>query len=216
MLFYRFVWWTVAQVSRALYRVKIVGGEKLPKKGAYIVAPSHRSMMEILFVALITQRRLRYMGKESVFKLPVLGTIFRWLGGFPVARDGTDRKAVRDSMAMLDEGELLTVFPEGTRQHGPKIAPLQPGVAYLALRSNVPIIPVGVAGSEEIFRSHPGKKKLNLPGFGRVVMVIGDPIVPPVRTTSTVPRADVDALTTTLAESLQSAFDQAYQERDGV
>jgi 1-acyl-sn-glycerol-3-phosphate acyltransferase len=216
MLFYRFVWWTVAQGARALYRVKIVGEEKLPKQGAYVVAPSHRSMMEILFVALITKRRLRYMGKESVFKLPVLGTLFRWLGGFPVARDGTDRKAVRDSMAMLDAGELLTIFPEGTRQNGPKIQPLQPGAAYLALRSNVPIVPVGVAGSEEIFRSHPGKRKFNFPGFGRVVMVIGDPIVPPTRTSSTVPRADVDALTTRLWDSLQAAFDEAYRERDGV
>ena len=64
-------------------------------------------------------------------------------GGFEVARDGTDRKALRDSIAMLQAGEVLLVYPEGTRQHGPKIQPLQPGAAYLALRAGVPIVPVG-------------------------------------------------------------------------
>ena len=118
-----------------------------------MLAPSHRSMMEITLLALVTKDRIRYMGKAEVFKIPVLGAIFRALGGFPVARDGTDRKAVRDSMAMLQAGDRLAIFPEGTRQHGPKIQPLQPGAAYLALRANVPIVPVGMAGTEEIMRS---------------------------------------------------------------
>ena len=120
------------------------------------------------------------MGKAEVFKIPVLGAIFRALGGFPVARDGTDRKAVRDSMAMLQAGDVLAVFPEGTRQHGPKIQPLQPGAAYLALRADVPIVPIGIAGTEEIMRS---RGRL-LPRFGRVAIVVGEPLVPPPRTTS--------------------------------
>jgi 1-acyl-sn-glycerol-3-phosphate acyltransferase len=206
VLFYRFIWYTVAQGSRALWRVKLVGRERLPRDGGFVLAPSHRSMMEIPFLALVTPRRIRFMGKQSVFKLPVLGTIFRWLGGFPVARDGTDRKAVRDSMALLNAGEVLAVFPEGTRQHGRKIEPLQPGAAYLALRSGVPVVPVGMAGTEEIFRSH----RRRVPGFGRVVIVVGEPLVAPARERSTVPRADVDALTERLRDALQGAFDEAY------
>ena len=131
-------------------------------------------MMDILFTARVTRRRVRFMGKASLFKVPVLGAFFSALGGFPVARDGTDRKAVRDSVTMLEAGDVLCVYPEGTRQHGPKIQPLQPGAAYLALRAGVPIVPVGIAGAEEILRAH----KAPIPRFGRVTIVIGPPIVP--------------------------------------
>ena len=113
------------------------------------------------------------MGKASLFRIPVLGSLFTVLGGFPVERDGSDRKALRDAMAMLQGGEILLVYPEGTRQHGPKIQPLEPGAAYLSLRAGVPIVPVGIAGSEEILRT-PGRK---VPGFERVGMVVGAPLV---------------------------------------
>jgi 1-acyl-sn-glycerol-3-phosphate acyltransferase len=212
VLFYRIVWWTVAKGSGALYRVRIVGKERLPRSGGYVLAPSHRSMMEITLLALVTKDRIRYMGKAEVFKIPVLSAIFRALGGFPVARDGTDRKAVRDSMAMLQAGDRLAIFPEGTRQHGPKIQPLQPGAAYLALRANVPIVPIGMAGTEEIMRSGRGR----LPRFGRVVIVVGEPLAPPPRTTSAVPRAEVDAFTAQLTEALQRAFDEALELRNGA
>jgi len=149
------------------------------------------------------------MGKEQLFRVPVLGTLFAWLGGFPVARDGTDRKAVRDSVAMLEAGEVLCVYPEGTRQHGPKIQPLQPGAAYLALRSGMPIVPIGIAGSEEILRDHSAP----IPHFHRVVITIGEPIVPEARTSGVVARDKVDALTQRLSDSLQALLDQAYEAR---
>jgi 1-acyl-sn-glycerol-3-phosphate acyltransferase len=209
VLFYRIVWWTVAKGSGALFRVRLRGQERLPRSGGYVLAPSHRSMMDILLLALVTKERIRYMGKVEVFNIPVLGSIFRALGGFPVARDGTDRKAVRDSMAMLRAGDRLAVFPEGTRQNGPKIQPLQPGAAYLALRADVPIVPVGIAGSEEILRSGTGR----LPRFGRVAIVVGEPLAPPARATTAVPRAEVDALTARLAEALQQTFDEALELR---
>jgi 1-acyl-sn-glycerol-3-phosphate acyltransferase len=210
VLFYRCVWWIVAWGSGVLYRVRLRGRERLPATGGYVLAPSHRSMMDIPFLALVTKDRVRFMGKAEVFKVPVLGAAFSALGGFPVARDGTDRKAVRDSMEMLQNGEKLAVFPEGTRQNGEKIQPLQPGAAYLALRAGVPIVPVGIAGSEAIIRS----RGRFLPRFDRVAIVIGEPVVPPPRTKSTVPRADVDALTAQLAEVLQATFDEAVALRN--
>ncbi len=174
MLFYRVVHLIVARGSVLVYRVRIIGRERLPETGSYILAPSHRSMMDIPFAAAVTSRRVRFMGKVSVFKIPVIGWLFGALGGFPVQRDGTDRKAVRDSIEILQNGEPLVVFPEGTRQNGPLIQPLQPGAAYLAIRGGVPVVPVGIAGSEEILRGHASK----FPHFGRVRIVIGEPIHP--------------------------------------
>jgi 1-acyl-sn-glycerol-3-phosphate acyltransferase len=210
MLFYRIVWPIVTGVSRLFWRVRVVGEDRLPSSGGFVLAPSHRSMMDIPFAAVVTKRRLRFMGKQSVFKVPVLGTIFRWLGGFPVARDGTDRKAVRDSLALLQAGEVLCVYPEGSRQHGPKIQPLQPGAAYLAIRAGVPIFPVAIAGAEEILRTN----KDPIPRFGRVAIVVGAPIQPEARTAGVVPRDTVDALTAKLSDAMQSLFDDANELRN--
>ena len=209
MLFYRIVRWILTTGSRLLWRVKVIGAEHVPSAGGFVVAPSHRSMMDIPLAAIPTTRRIRYMGKASLFRIPVLGWLFSTLGGFPVARDGTDRKAVRDSVAMLEAGEVLCVYPEGTRQHGPKIQPLQPGAAYLALRSGMPIVPIGIAGSEEILRDHSAP----IPHFHRVVITIGEPIVPEARTSGVVARDKVDALTQRLSDSLQALLDQAYEAR---
>jgi 1-acyl-sn-glycerol-3-phosphate acyltransferase len=209
MFFYNTVRLIVAGGLSAVYRARMKGRKRLPAQGGYVLAPSHRSMMDIPFAAWLSRRPLRYMGKASLFRIPVAGWFFRSLGGFEVARDGTDRKALRDSIAMLQAGEVLLVYPEGTRQHGPKIQPLQPGAAYLALRAGVPIVPVGIAGSEEILRSH-GRK---LPRFGRAAMVVGEPIVVPPLAGGVVSREKVDVLTARLHDALQSVFDEANEVR---
>jgi 1-acyl-sn-glycerol-3-phosphate acyltransferase len=210
-MFYRIVRFIVAGGSSAAYRARFEGRENLPVHGGYILASSHRSMMDIPLAAWLSPRPLRFMGKASLFKVPVLGWLFKVLGGFEVQRDGSDRKALRESIAMLQGGDVLLVYPEGTRQYGPKIEPLQPGAAYLALRAGVPIVPVGMAGTEEIVRGHGS----HIPRFGRVAIVAGAPIVPAARSGSgVVPRADVDALTAELHEALQHVFDAAWELRD--
>jgi 1-acyl-sn-glycerol-3-phosphate acyltransferase len=210
MAFYTVIRWIVAGGTRVLWRVRVRGLEHIPDSG-FVLAPSHRSMMDIPLIAWVTPRRIRYMGKAPLFRIPVLGWLFGVLGGFPVERDGTDRKALRESMAMLEAGEPLLVYPEGTRQNGPKIQPLEPGAAYLALRTGVPIVPVGIAGSEEILRSRASK----VPRFGRVAIVVGAPLDPPARTGRAVPRAQVDALTALLGDELQRLLDEAYRVRSG-
>jgi 1-acyl-sn-glycerol-3-phosphate acyltransferase len=210
MLFYRLVRPFACGIPRWLWRVRLVGKENVPRQGGFVLAPSHRSMMDIPFAALVTPRRVRFMGKAPLFAVPVLGSIFRGLGGFPVERDGTDRKAVRHSVELLRAGEVLGVYPEGTRQHGPKIQPLQPGAAYLALRAGVPIVPVAMAGTEEIMRT----RRDPIPRFGRVAIVVGAPIDPQPLATGLVPRDQVDALTARLSDTLQQLFDEACELRD--
>lgn len=210
MLYYQTVRAIVGGGSCAIYRVRIRNRDRLPAHGGYVLAPSHRSMMDIPYAAWLSPRPLRYMGKASLFRIPVAGSFFRSLGGFAVARDGTDRKALRDSIAMLQAGDVLLVYPEGTRQHGPKIQPLQPGAAYLALRAGVPIVPVGIAGTEEVLRSH----RVKVPRFGRGVMVVGEPLVTPPRGSGVVSRERVDALTAQLHDALQVVFDEANEIRE--
>jgi 1-acyl-sn-glycerol-3-phosphate acyltransferase len=191
------------------WRVRVRGAERLPRDGAFILAASHRSMLDIPWLSAVTTRRVRFMGKASLFRIPVLGWVLSLLGGFAVARDGSDRGPLRDSLAILEAGEPLALYPEGTRRNGPAIQPLQPGAAYLAIKAQVPLVPVAIAGSEEPYRAHPGR----LPRFHRGVVLVGEPIIPPVRTGTVVKRELVDALTEQLHTELQRLFDEAYRLR---
>lgn len=209
MILWRVLHFVVVGYTRVVYRVRVVGRELVPPTGSYIIAPTHRSMLDIPLAGTITNRRIRFMGKAPLFRVPVLGAMFRALGGFPVERDGSDVGPLRESLRILETGEPLVVYPEGTRQHGREIAPLQPGAAYLSAKAGVPIVPVGIAGAEETFRS----RRRWLPGFGRIVVVVGEPILPPVRQSSVVKRSAVDELTATLHERLQKLTDEAYSLR---
>lgn len=200
----------VGNATRAAYRLRVSGLERLPETGGYVIAPSHRSMMDIPFVGWVVPEPIGYMGKRSLFDIPVLGRAFASLGGIPVERDGSDRKALRTALDRIADGQPMLIFPEGTRDSGAAIDDLQPGAAYLALRAGVPLVPMGIAGTEEIVRA----RRLPVPRFQRVAVVIGEPLFPPSLSGAVVPRAEVDALTERLGVALQQAFDQAYRLRD--
>lgn len=211
MTFYRIVKLFVAGIPRLVWRLRMRGTDRIPARGGCIVAPSHRSMWDIPFLANVTPRRIRYMGKREVFDWPVIGRLFPSLGAFAVERDGDDRAALLRALDILTrDREPLAVYPEGTRQRGREIQPLQPGAAYLALRAGVPIVPVGIAGTEEINHDLRTGRALRRPRLGRVAIVVGEPIVPPTLPGSRVPRAMVDELTERLHGALQQALDEAY------
>jgi 1-acyl-sn-glycerol-3-phosphate acyltransferase len=193
----------VAVLSRLLWRARVVHRERLPASGAYVLAPSHRSVLDTPFLGCVTRRRIRFMGKAELWRRPWSARLLSALGGFPVERGMADRVALRAAVAALDGGEPLAVFPEGTRRSGPVVEDLHDGVAYLAARMGVPIVPVGIGGSEEILAR--GRK---IPKLGRVVLVVGEPLDPP-RRDGSVRRGDVAALTQRLRAALQEVFDEA-------
>ena len=112
------------------------GREHVPRNGRYIIAPSHRSMLDIPFAGAITTRRIRFMGKAPLFRVPVLGCDLPRARRVP-GRARRHRPSVRSATrcAILEAGEPLVVYPEGTRQRGREIAPLQAGAAYLAAKA---------------------------------------------------------------------------------
>jgi 1-acyl-sn-glycerol-3-phosphate acyltransferase len=206
MMFWRVVRPTVVGLCAVVFRVRVVGKEHVPADGAYVLAPSHRSILDIPFTAFVTRRRVRFLAKQELFTSRVGRAVFPRLGGIQVERGTTDRGALRASDAVLADGEPLAIFPEGTRQHGPALGELFDGVAYLALRRHVPIVPVGIGGSEAIM-----PKGRIIPRPRRVVVVVGPPIVPDPEATPR-RRSDVTALTVQVRDGLQAAFDQAGEE----
>ncbi|MFM7390949.1 MAG: lysophospholipid acyltransferase family protein, partial [Actinomycetota bacterium] len=132
------------------FRVSVSGREHLPASGAYIIAPVHRSNIDTPLSSFVTRRRVRFMGKDSLWKQKYIGKFFSLLGGFPVTRGTADFEALKRCVAVLDGGEPLVMFPEGTRQSGALLHPLFEGPAYVALKRGVPIVPVGIGGSERV------------------------------------------------------------------
>jgi 1-acyl-sn-glycerol-3-phosphate acyltransferase len=189
-------------VATVLFRVKVVGKENLPRSGACVVAPVHRSNLDTPILAFVTKRRLRFMGKDSLWRSK-LAWYLTALGGFPVVRGTADREALRACEAILDRGEPLVMFPEGTRHSGERLSELFDGPAFLAARTGAPIIPIGIGGSEGVM---PRGSKFIRPK--KVTIVVGAPITPPVPE-GRVPRRVVRELTEQLAVELQKAFDDA-------
>lgn len=206
MKFYAFARVIVLSLCKILFRVTVKGRENVPPSGAYIVAPSHRSLIDTPFTAFVTKRRIRFMAKKELFQNPVGKWLFSSLGGIPVDRgSATARTALKAIEGALRAGEPAAVFPEGTRNYGPEIEELFDGAAYLSVKLGLPIVPVGIGGSEQILAS--GKV---LPRLQRVALVIGAPIYPP-ESAGTRKRSDLQGITADLKVSLQDLFTEALQ-----
>jgi 1-acyl-sn-glycerol-3-phosphate acyltransferase len=208
---YAFVRNAIYLFAKSFWRLDITGREHVPASGPFILAPVHRSNIDTPLVSGVTGRRLRYMGKDAMWKYRWSAWFFTSLGGFPVHRGTPDREAMRRCEEVLESGEPLVMFPEGTRQSGPIIEEMFDGVAYVALRQGVPIVPVGIGGSE---RAMPKSARMIRPV--KLTMVIGPPI--PVEAPGPgerVPRRAVRELTDKLRAELQLLFDEA-QARAGA
>jgi 1-acyl-sn-glycerol-3-phosphate acyltransferase len=205
LAWYTFCWSLTLLSCSLVWRLRIVGRENVPKSGPFIIAPVHRSYVDTVLAGYVTRRRPRYMAKEEIFSKVWAAKLFRSLGGFPVKRGAADRDALKMCELALANGEPVVLFPEGTRRSGPVVEDLFAGAAFVALRANVPIVPVGIGGSE---RALPPGAKMVRPA--RVAMVIGKALVPAARTEpGRAPRQAVDELTDRLQEALQSAYDEA-------
>ena len=206
------VWYAVARgvvegVCRVYWRVEIRGQEHVPRAGPYVIAPVHRSNIDTLLAGCLTHRRIRFMGKDSLWKHRWSAALFSSLGGFPVHRGTPDREALRTCEEALRGGEPVVLFPEGTRQTGPTVQPLFEGASFVAARAGVPILPVGIGGSE--WAMPRGQKRI-LPV--KVVMVVGSPIDAPDRAPGgRVPRRAVAELSERLHGELQALFDEALK-----
>jgi 1-acyl-sn-glycerol-3-phosphate acyltransferase len=203
---YRFVRVAVAGFCKLVWRATVEGSGNIPETGAFILSPVHRSNLDTPLVAVMTKRPwLRFMGKDSMFKYRFSDWFFTTMGGFPVHRGVPDREALRTCESLLRSGQPVVVFPEGTRQSGPVVEQLFDGTAYLAAKCQVPIVPVGIGGSE---RAMPKDVKGIRPV--KVHVVVGRPIPPPANTAGgRVPRKAVHELTVLLRTRLQEVFDRA-------
>ena len=202
----------VVGICRTYWRATYEGVEHVPASGAFVLAPVHRSFIDFGLVAGLTTRRIRYMGKDSLWKVSAFGRFITALGAFPVHRGSADREALRRCIEVVRGGEPLVLFPEGTRRSGPVVENIYEGAAYVAIRTGVPVVPVGIGGSE---RALP--KGRWLPRPVKTHIAVGPPLQPPLPKAGGHPsRRAVRELTEELAGELQRLFDHARQHAGDV
>jgi len=172
----------IAPFVRLMFKVEVQGMEKLPKSGAYILAPNHATNVDALavayFIYIKTKRAPHFLTKEKLFRIPLFGPILLVAGQIPVFRTGGQRNddSLRVAHAYLKAGHSVCVFPEGTLTRDPDSWPMRgkTGAVRLALDSGVPVYPVGQWGSEKVMARYSSKFR---PGFWKKVsFLVGDEI----------------------------------------
>lgn len=170
---------------RRLYRIEVVGAERIPADGGAIIVANHESIWDPFVLGVITQREIHYMAKAELFSWRPLAAVLRSLNAFPVERGSGDHTAISEAAALLAEQKLLGIFPQGTskpeRQNG-----WHRGAARLALVTGTPVIPVRLRGTRP------------LPRRTRVQIEIGEPI-----------QVSIGRPTVAAAKSLTTELEQA-------
>lgn len=204
-MFYQVIATLVMSATRLWFGAEIKGLEHIPVDGPYILSPVHRSNLDFaLIVRCAGRRRMRYLAKDTIWK-GLWGKIWTALGAIPVHRGAPDREALKTCIGVLERGEPLVMFPEGTRQTGSTVEELFDGVAYVQSKTGVPIIPVGIGGSESAM-----PKGSKFPKRTRVSLIIGPPLNAPEQVASRrLGRAAIKDRTIELQSVIQELFDEA-------
>ena len=169
---YKFIWWLykwvlIGPAMRVFFRPKATGVENIPAEGAVILASNHLSWSDWIFTPLLIPRRITFVAKAEYFTTPGLKGglqkfFFTSAGQVPIARGGATAAegALEASRDVLRNGGIMGIYPEGTRSHNGKLYRGRTGVARLAIEMGVPVVPVGLVGTDEV--APPGKT------FGRL------------------------------------------------
>lgn len=154
-------------------RYRVTGRGNIPTRGPVLLAPNHIADLDPPAIMLSACRPLWFMAKKELFEMPVLGDFIAFAQAFPVERGGADRVALKRAETLLKAGQGVVVFPEGRLSENGELQPLLPGVAMLALRAGVPVVPVGLCGTNAIL---PYGQSIPRPTLARVSVHFGAPL----------------------------------------
>lgn len=143
--------WLLARRPIHLFsQLRVYGADRVPGAGAAILAANHRSFYDIFVLGAVATRPIHYMAKQELFDQPVLGRVLPHTGAFPVRRGEADRAALTMAREVLDRGDLLGIFIDGTRHHEQSVGEVRAGAAMLAGQSGAPIVPVYLHNTDRV------------------------------------------------------------------
>ena len=137
-------------IAKVAFRLHVEGQEFIPRTGPAILAANHVSYIDPVIIWIAVGRPIRFMAKKELFRSPLFGWLIRKCGAFPVNRNRIDLQAFKRAISLLEAGEIVTIFPEGTRGDGVDLRPAKPGIGLIAARTGVPVIPAFHRGAEKV------------------------------------------------------------------
>ncbi len=178
-MFYKFAKNLCYLFLRFICRWQVKGQDNLPSGGPVIVYANHISYLDPIIIGVALRRPVRFMAKEELFRIPVLNWIIGWLDAFPVRRGGFDRAALKAAIKILNNGQVLGIFPEGKRSKDGKLNPFLGGAALLALKTGAPLLPVAIKNSNKVLSGQRIKISIGKPfkiksSAGRVSQQVQD------------------------------------------
>jgi len=155
------------------FRIRLRGILNEPAEGPVLVVSNHQSHLDPPMIGMFFRRPLNYMARETLFKFPPLGWLIRTLGSIPIDRDGVGLSGMKETLRRLKYGQMVLVFPEGSRTRDGQLGTLKPGFCALARRGGVKLLPVGIAGA---YRAWPRTRPV--PGRATIQIRVGKPMGP--------------------------------------
>jgi 1-acyl-sn-glycerol-3-phosphate acyltransferase len=183
-------------LMRTFFRIKHQGMENVPADGPLLIVANHTTYFDPFWVSVRIYRAVRFMAWDKIFKIPIAGRIFRWLGAFPVSLEKPESSAFKAALKVLRKGGALMIFPEGGRSPDGRLMPFKEGAAHLALKLRATILPVAIHGGVRVWGP-----RMPLPLPRRVLVEYLSPIRPEQF------EASVGGLTLQIRQAIQSRLE---------
>jgi 1-acyl-sn-glycerol-3-phosphate acyltransferase len=156
-----------------LYRARYSGRENIPAEGGVLVVSNHQSHFDPPLVGAGCPRQMNYVARDTLFRFAPFAWLISTVGAFPIDREGVGLSGIKESLKRLKRGEIVLIFPEGTRTRDGRMAPFRPGFTTLAVRSKAAILPVAIEGAFQVW-----PRTSKFPGLGSIRVHFGVPIMP--------------------------------------
>ncbi len=138
-------------LMHVLFRIEHHGMENIPREGPLLIVANHTTYFDPFWVSVRIYRAVRYMAWDKIFKFPLAGAVFRWLGAFPVSLENPETGAFKTCLRVLRRNEALVIFPEGGRSPDGSLLPFKEGAAHLALKTGATVLPVVIHGGMRVW-----------------------------------------------------------------
>jgi 1-acyl-sn-glycerol-3-phosphate acyltransferase len=172
-VWYQSLRWALRLLAILAYRVRHTGKHNIPAAGGVLVVSNHQSHFDPPLIGMGCPRRMNYLARDTLFRFAPFGWLIRSVDAIPIDREGLGLGGIKESLRRLKRGEMVLIFPEGTRTRNGEVARFRPGFTALAVRSGAAILPVAIDGA---FQAWPRWRKF--PGLGSIRVHYGVPILP--------------------------------------
>ncbi len=156
-----------------VFQLRCLGRQHVPPEGGVLVCSNHQSYLDPVVVGMCFQRRLNYLARKTLFRFTLFRWLIEYLDAIPIDRDGMGVGGLKETLRRLKRGEMVLIFPEGTRTKDGQVGPLHPGFCAVARRGSVHVLPVGFDGAYQAWPRH-----ARWPRRTRIAVVIGQPLSP--------------------------------------